>query len=214
MKNKLFAAVFCASLTGCASIFSGTTTDISIRTTPGASYTVTNGYGNQVVSGVVGEDAEARVNLMRGAGYFKPHSYKMRLSKPGYKPATLSIDPGMNGWYFANLAIGGFVGMVIVDPLTGGMWRMIPTTDVLTLEPTGEDVAKIEQRSAYIKAANNYPISKHEYTAIQSIKPLGCKPVATPELFVSANQETMIFQCEDSRKVAVNCSIEGCSVSK
>lgn len=29
----------------------------------------------------------------------------------------------MNGWYFGNLLLGGAIGMLIVDPITGAMYR-------------------------------------------------------------------------------------------
>ncbi len=30
----------------------------------------------------------------------------------------------MNGWYWGNFAIGGLIGFLIVDPLTGAMYRI------------------------------------------------------------------------------------------
>lgn len=30
----------------------------------------------------------------------------------------------MNGWYFGNLLLGGVIGMLIVDPATGAMYRI------------------------------------------------------------------------------------------
>jgi len=35
----------------------------------------------------------------------------------------ISIVPERNPWYIGNLLFGGVLGMVIVDPLTGSMWR-------------------------------------------------------------------------------------------
>jgi hypothetical protein len=35
---------------------------------------------------------------------------------------TSTID----GWYWGNLLIGGIIGMVFVDPLTGAMWKLDP----------------------------------------------------------------------------------------
>jgi hypothetical protein len=35
-------------------------------------------------------------------------------------PITSKID----GWYFANIVFGGLIGMVIVDPATGAMFKL------------------------------------------------------------------------------------------
>ena len=30
----------------------------------------------------------------------------------------------INGWYVGNIVFGGFIGWLIVDPLTGAMWTL------------------------------------------------------------------------------------------
>jgi hypothetical protein len=35
-------------------------------------------------------------------------------------PLTADID----GWYFGNLLFGGLIGILIVDPATGAMWKL------------------------------------------------------------------------------------------
>lgn len=35
-------------------------------------------------------------------------------------PVAISLD----GWYFGNILLGGFLGMVIIDPATGAMWEL------------------------------------------------------------------------------------------
>lgn len=144
MQRSITLGLAALALSGCASIFSGMTQDVAIRTTPGAKFVVTNSFGNQVASGNAGESAVAKMNLVRGAGYFSPHAYKVNLSKPGYQSATVDINPGMNGWYFANIVLGGVVGMVIVDPLTGAMYRMVPSRDEALLVPNDKEMAKVE----------------------------------------------------------------------
>jgi hypothetical protein len=210
MKKIVATLAICLTATGCASIFSGTTTDVSIRTTPGTNYTVTNTYGTQVASGVTGDDATATVNLKRGASYFSPHAYKMKLSKIGYRPATVEIDPNINGWYFGNIAIGGFIGMVIVDPLTGAMWRMVPRADDVPLEPTGEDIALLNHQAAIIKSAQNFKVSKNDYAARQIVMGKKCDQLATPEVTTTNYVETLRFECKDGRTIDVVCKSEYC----
>lgn len=206
----LFLVAF--ALSGCASIFSGTTQDVAIRTTPGAKYTVTNDAGSQVASGVVGDDALARMNLVRSVGYFSPHSYRVKLSKPGFRPATVAIEPGINGWYFANIALGGFVGMVIVDPLTGAMFRMVPQVDDLPLQPTGEDIGALDAEAAAIARTRNYPVSRHDYTARQQARAAQCEPIGNPEISgLKTYEEKLQFTCRGGQQLTVRCrSTEGC----
>lgn len=35
-------------------------------------------------------------------------------------PITFKLD----GWYFGNILIGGLLGMLIIDPATGAMWKI------------------------------------------------------------------------------------------
>ncbi|WP_174263189.1 CsgG/HfaB family protein [Citrifermentans bemidjiense] len=41
----------------------------------------------------------------------------------------------MNGWYWGNIVFGGVIGLLIVDPATGAMWKMDDTL-MVPLSPT------------------------------------------------------------------------------
>lgn len=212
MKKEFAVAFVALALSGCASIFSGTTQDVAVRTTQGAKFSVTNSYGSRVASGTVGEDALASANLVRSVGYFSPQAYKMKISKIGYHPKIVEVDPGMNGWYFGNLLFGGFVGMVIVDPLTGAMFRLVPRTDDAELQPTGEDIAALEAEAAYIEKSFANPISRHDYTARQLVGQQACQPIGNPEVVgFKTYEEKLIFACKGGRSLTVTCSsMTGC----
>jgi hypothetical protein len=45
---------------------------------------------------------------------------------PGYSQAEIKLDSSVSGWYFGNLLLGGLIGMLIVDPLTGAMYNLTP----------------------------------------------------------------------------------------
>jgi len=211
MKNIVSVAA-CLALCGCATIFSGTTQDVTVKSTPGAKYTVTNTYGAQVANGTVGGDGAATVNLVRGHGYFSPHAYKMKIGKEGYTPETVDIQPGMNGWYFANLAIGGILGMLIIDPITGAMYTMAPTPEEAMLKPSSGETKAENTRKSIIAQARNYPVSKNEYTAMQVAKINHCMPIATPLVtYTSDLKEILTFACEDGRNFSTTCqSNTGC----
>ncbi|MCX4027392.1 hypothetical protein H0A36_10465 [Endozoicomonas sp. SM1973] len=40
------------------------------------------------------------------------------------------ITSTLDGWYFGNLFLGGLIGMLIVDPLTGAMFKLQDTAQV------------------------------------------------------------------------------------
>ena len=66
--------------------------------------------------------------LRKGDGFFRGASYRVRIEKQGYKPQEVVLTSSLNaGWYLlGNIIIGGLVGWLIVDPLTGGMWTLSP----------------------------------------------------------------------------------------
>jgi tetratricopeptide (TPR) repeat protein len=62
--------------------------------------------------------------LERSAGFFQSAKYKVKLTKDGYLPLEQQLDSGINGWYFGNIIFGGLIGILIVDPATGAMWKI------------------------------------------------------------------------------------------
>ena len=66
----------------------------------------------------------ATVTLDASAGYFDGQKYTITFSKDGYHPTTVQVDSRINGWYVGNIVFGGFIGWLIVDPLTGAMWAL------------------------------------------------------------------------------------------
>lgn len=124
MKRLLLAAAAGLALSGCATIFNGGGTQpVTFRSIPdSASISVTNRAGINVHTGTT----PVTLTLNRGAGYFKPENYAVRIEKAGYQPRELSIDVTLSGWYIANILIGGAIGMLVVDPLTGAMYSLTP----------------------------------------------------------------------------------------
>jgi hypothetical protein len=125
--NKMqltFNAILLASaflLSGCASIVSKSTYPLVIRSTPdNARVSITDKKGNEIYLG----KTPATVRLQAGAGYFSKAMYQVRFSSPGFDDKIIPITFKLDGWYFGNLLIGGFLGMLIVDPATGAMWKI------------------------------------------------------------------------------------------
>ncbi|WP_281645838.1 hypothetical protein [Parendozoicomonas sp. Alg238-R29] len=122
--KKLFLASAIAStlfITGCASIVSESNYPVSLKSTPSnATFSVTADNGVVVHSG----QTPATVFLNSGSGFFSGAKYTITFEKPGHEPTVITVDSQIDGWYWGNLLIGGIIGMLIVDPVTGAMWKL------------------------------------------------------------------------------------------
>ncbi len=117
-----FAAIAIPALfSSCATIVSRSTYPIAIDAEPmGTTVSITDKKNKEVFKG----QTPATATLKSGAGFFSKAEYQVKLSAPGYQEQVIPINFKINGWYFGNLLIGGFIGMLIVDPATGAMWKM------------------------------------------------------------------------------------------
>ncbi|MDA8868601.1 hypothetical protein N9H91_02170 [Pseudomonadales bacterium] len=52
------------------------------------------------------------------------------LNKVGFSPKEYTLNSSVDGWYFGNLLLGGLIGMLIVDPITGAMYNLPARVDV------------------------------------------------------------------------------------
>ncbi|WP_346838356.1 hypothetical protein [Microbulbifer sp. SAOS-129_SWC] len=123
------AGVLLAS--GCASILSDSTYPVTINSTPtGANYTITNEAGLDVQSGVTPDT----VTLSASDGFFSSASYTVKYQMAGYNEKSFQLKAGIDGWYLGNILLGGVLGMLIVDPATGAMWKL-PNSASASLQP-------------------------------------------------------------------------------
>lgn len=105
----------------CATIFGKSTYPVSIRTDPsGANVSVTDKKSKEVYKGTT----PATVVLKSSSAFFSKAEYQVKLSSPGFAEQIIPVNYKLNGWYFGNILIGGLVGMLIVDPATGAMWKL------------------------------------------------------------------------------------------
>jgi hypothetical protein len=97
---------------------------VSVTTNPeGAHVTIKNKKGEKIFNSTT----PARLTLRSGSGYFASASYTVIISKAGYESYMMNINCKINGWYFGNILIGGFLGMLIIDPATGAMYKLDKT---------------------------------------------------------------------------------------
>ncbi|MBA1202661.1 hypothetical protein G7009_12990 [Pseudomonas capeferrum] len=106
---------------GCASIVGESRYPVVVSSAPpGASFEITDKSGAVVHTG----NTPSTVTLKSGKGYFSGQTYTLRFKKEGYPDKAIELDSSLSGWYWGNILIGGVIGMLIVDPLTGAMYKL------------------------------------------------------------------------------------------
>jgi hypothetical protein len=123
----VFSIVLLVALSGCATIVSKSKYPVTISSTPSdAKVTIKDKNNVLVYEG----QTPAVVNLEAGSGFFQKACYTITFSKSGYNDSIYSLTSSIDGWYWGNILIGGILGMVIIDPATGAMWKLDPNVMV------------------------------------------------------------------------------------
>jgi len=196
MKKTFFALAIAASLTtGCASIFNGANKPVSIQTDPaGAEFTVTNQTGQVISSG----HTPQQVTLANGAGYFKKGNYKIKVSKPGYEDTTADLKPDLSGWYFGNILAGGLIGMLIVDPATGGMYKLPDQTTIPMRKKEEAEVVASNSNSPALPEGAKWQYQAEQLAQISSCSQPSLESIAPGvELYkTNCNENSASIRCE------------------
>lgn len=96
-------------LTGCATIMHGSNQHVDFDSTPpGASVTV---------------DGKVVGTTPTGAELDRGSEHDVVISLQGYTPFEMHLSRGVDGWFFANLLLGGVIGLV-VDASNGSMYKL------------------------------------------------------------------------------------------
>lgn len=141
-------------VTGCSSILSHNMYPVSITSNPShTSFVLQNKAGVTVHSGKTPET----VTLNASSGFFKGETYKLTFNKDGYDEKTIEIQSTVDGWYFGNILFGGLLGMLIVDPATGAMFKL-PGNAAAKLDE--KQISKISDASLTIALLDTIPASE------------------------------------------------------
>jgi hypothetical protein len=126
MKNFMRIFIVFTSIlifSNCATILSKSTYPFTVNTDPsGVKVVIKNGEGKEIYKG----NSPASVKLKAGEGFFKKASYTVTVTLDGYVEQTLPINFKLDGWYWGNLLLfpTGVVGLLIVDPASGAMYKL------------------------------------------------------------------------------------------
>lgn len=151
MKSRMVVAGLAVAamlgLQGCASILGDSKYPVTVSSAPaGASFEITDKKGQVIHSG----NTPSTITLKSGNGYFSGQTYQLKFKKEGYPDKTVELDSGLSGWYWGNILIGGLIGMLIVDPLTGAMYKLPESVSadmgkpVAGTVPAGLSIASID----------------------------------------------------------------------
>lgn len=126
---------------------------VNINSRPGgAEITITDEAGNHVYSG----KTPTTVKLKTKRGYFKGKDYTVTFKKSGYDSHSAVISRKTDGWYiYGNLLFGGLVGWLIIDPVTGAMWKL--EKDVSVTLRSQKSSLNLEEQSFKIVSLEDVP---------------------------------------------------------
>ncbi|MBU3933113.1 MAG: hypothetical protein KKH11_00395 [Candidatus Omnitrophica bacterium] len=112
---------FVVSMTGCATIVGKDVFPLTVNSNPdGANILIKDEKDKKIFTGTT----PTTVTLSAGESYFHAKSYYITFSKTGYAEQHAVVKATISGWYFGNILLGGLIGMLIVDPITGKMWKL------------------------------------------------------------------------------------------
>lgn len=124
MRRLIINGIVCMSvlaLSGCASIVSKSNYPVRIDSTPpGAFVTIKDNSGRVIQQATT----PLVVTLDASDGFFSNARYQFLFEKEGYNSTLQMLSAKIDGWYVGNIVFGGLIGLLIVDPATGAMWKL------------------------------------------------------------------------------------------
>lgn len=142
---------FALTLTGCASIVSKSDWPVAFKSNPpGAEIVITDETGNEINRGTT----PATFTLKSSSGFFSGATYYVEYKEKDYQICKRSLNSKVNGWYFGNIVFGGLIGMLIVDPATGAMFKL-PKLNTVNL--TRLDSQSVQPQTVAGVSTNSMP---------------------------------------------------------
>ncbi|MEI7504401.1 MAG: hypothetical protein WCJ61_14070 [Paludibacter sp.] len=168
MKRILKTVPFIAIIfifTSCASIVSSGSWPLTVKSNPvGAKLEISNRHGISIFNG----QTPATILLKSGSGYFTSESYVVKLTLDGYAEKTIPVNCTLNGWYLGNIIFGGLIGILIVDPATGAMYRL--ETNYIDENLIANSTKTTTNKEQTLKIMNINDLSQNQRNHLVSIK--------------------------------------------
>jgi hypothetical protein len=116
----------------CATMFGKSSYPVTVNSVPRE--VVVKVYNRKGIE-IFSDTTPYQIKLKSNAGYFRRAIYTFEFDKEGYERSTEVITAKVNPWYYANLLFGGYIGLLILDPLTGAMYKIQTREVTLVLSP-------------------------------------------------------------------------------
>ena len=121
----LLCILFLSSfMTGCASIITGSSQEMTFKSQPEEATVSVNGR-------ILGK-TPLTVRLD------KKSNQAVIFEKDGYKSQTMQLETRINGWFWGNIVLGGLIGST-TDGLSGAVHEYSPSQYFVTLPPAGNN---------------------------------------------------------------------------
>lgn len=135
MVTSMSLLLICSILfTACGTIVNGSRQDVSVSSYPSGALLKVDGMGVGTTPIILDLERE--------------DDYTLRLELAGYVPYDILIRSKVSGWVVGNLIFGGIPGLV-VDLITGGMYRLTPEQVMAELNDNGTG-ANLNDGTLYI----------------------------------------------------------------
>jgi hypothetical protein len=145
--------------TSCATIVSKSRYPVMVTSSPErANVVITNKKGITIYEGTT----PVTMDLKAGSGFFSKARYQVTLSLDGYDTRTLPIEYKLDGWYFGNLLFGGLLGLLIIDPATGAMYKIDTPFIAATLQQS-MTATETEEGSLKVYTLDDVPAEWREH---------------------------------------------------
>lgn len=142
------------TLTGCASIVSKSNYPVSFNSSPDdAIVTITDKNGIQLYRG----KTPTQVTLKSGSGFLSGAKYTVKFEKEGCESQIMTLSNELDGWYIGNILFGGLIGILIVDPATGAMWKLPESMHASLAEKTTTFV--FDESNVQVALIDDVPVS-------------------------------------------------------
>ena len=162
LKIKLIAVASILIMTSCASIVSKSSWPITINSSPSeAKISIKDKKGVEIYTG----STPATLKLKSGSGFFSKARYQVTFEKVGYEKKVVPVEFKLNGWYFGNIIFGGPLGLLIIDPATGAMFKL--ETEFLN-ETLTKSVANADTKELKLLDINKIPTEWKNHLIIVS----------------------------------------------
>ena len=126
VNQGIFLLLITVLFSSCATLLGKTRYPVRINSVPTETIvTIYNRKGIEVFS----DTTPCVAKLKSNAGYFRRAIYTVEFNRTGYARSTEVVRAKVNPFYYGNILFGGYVGFLLIDPITGAMYQ-IPTKEI------------------------------------------------------------------------------------